>query len=79
MNWAHSSWFWIAIIAAPLVTVVGTLARLARKEPPIKLPPGVVPQPWQDEDEQENEAATAHPAAAKPSSAAKPDEPSGGR
>lgn len=50
----HSTWFWILVIGAPLITIVSTLVRLARKEPPIELPPGVVPKPWSDDDDDEH-------------------------
>nr|WP_294864289.1 hypothetical protein [uncultured Pseudogulbenkiania sp.] len=55
MDIFHSTWFWVVVIGAPLVSVIGTLARLAHKEPPIKLPPGVVPQPYKFDDEEEGE------------------------
>jgi hypothetical protein len=51
MDVLHSTWFWVAIIAAPAITVVGVLARLAKREPPIQLPPGVAPLAWDDEED----------------------------
>ncbi|TCP15500.1 hypothetical protein EV683_10124 [Crenobacter luteus] len=33
-----SVWLWLGLIVTPVVTVIGTLARLARKEPPPTLP-----------------------------------------
>ncbi|UTH73007.1 hypothetical protein [Chromobacterium sp. IIBBL 290-4] len=51
MDVLHATWFWVVIIVAPALAVVGTLARLARREPPIKLPPGVRAQAWDDEEE----------------------------
>ncbi|AXE36555.1 hypothetical protein [Chromobacterium phragmitis] len=53
MDVLHSTWFWLAVIAAPAITAVGVLARLARREPPIELPPGARPLRWEDEDEPE--------------------------
>ena len=55
MDIFHSTWLWVLVIGAPLVSVIGTLVRLARKEQPIKLPPGVVPQPYKFDDEEEGE------------------------
>lgn len=43
MDYLHSTWFWCVVAAAPFVMAVGTLARLARREPPPDLPPGVSP------------------------------------
>lgn len=51
MDLLHATWFWVAIIVAPIFTVLATLARLARREPPPKLSPGVSPLRWQDETE----------------------------
>lgn len=34
MNILHSTWFWVAIILAPVGTVVGILSRLARRTAP---------------------------------------------
>ncbi|AOZ52319.1 hypothetical protein [Chromobacterium vaccinii] len=51
MDVLHSTWFWLAVIAAPAILVIGTLARLARREPPVKLPPGVKPLGWDEEDD----------------------------
>lgn len=48
MDLLHSTWFWVFIIAAPLVGAVSTLIRLARKSEPPVLPPGVVPPKWDD-------------------------------
>jgi hypothetical protein len=33
MNVLHTTWFWLLIILGPVFTVLGILARLARKEP----------------------------------------------
>jgi len=58
MDLLHSTWFWILMIAGPFVTVVGTLARLSKKQGPIKLPPGVIPGTCatdkQDDDEEDD-------------------------
>lgn len=60
MDLLHSTWFWVLIIAGPAVTAIGTLARMARQakqQGPIKLPPGVIPgtyatdKPDDDEDD----------------------------
>ncbi|KUM03899.1 hypothetical protein KIF53_06645 [Chromobacterium subtsugae] len=51
MDVLHATWFWVAVIAAPAIALIGTLARLARKEPPIKLPSGVAPLRWDDDEE----------------------------
>ncbi|MCW3481494.1 hypothetical protein OL229_18310 [Neisseriaceae bacterium JH1-16] len=55
----HSIWFWVVIILAPIATVVGTLARLAKREPPMQLPPGVAPGTYRrfDDDPPEDEVA----------------------
>ncbi|MBI3143913.1 MAG: hypothetical protein HYZ18_01310 [Pseudogulbenkiania sp.] len=64
MDIFHETWFWVVVIGAPLVSVIGTLIRLARKEPPIKLPPGVVPQPYRFDDEEDEDAQPGTPPAA---------------
>jgi len=53
----HSIWVWIAIIVAPIATVVGTLVRLAKREPPLNLPPGVAPGSYRrfDDDPPEDD------------------------
>lgn len=51
MDVLHSTWFWLAVIAAPAITAVGVLARLARREPPVELPPGVKPLGWDGDEE----------------------------
>ncbi|QEL54681.1 hypothetical protein [Chromobacterium paludis] len=51
MDVLHATWFWLAVIAAPVATVVGILSRLSRREPPIPLPPGVQPLAWDDDGE----------------------------
>lgn len=38
MNLLHATWFWVLIIAGPIATVAGILARLARFEPPPQIP-----------------------------------------
>ena len=43
MDLLHNTWFWVIIIAAPVATIIGTLARMSQKQPPLKLPPGVAP------------------------------------
>ncbi|AUH51886.1 hypothetical protein CXB49_14175 [Chromobacterium sp. ATCC 53434] len=58
MDVLHSTWFWVAVIVAPIATVAGILARLAKREPPPDLPPGVKPLAWDDADE--DVAATLH-------------------
>ncbi|WP_024301587.1 hypothetical protein [Pseudogulbenkiania sp. MAI-1] len=55
MDIVHETWFWVVVIGAPLVSALGLLARLARKEPPIELPPGVVPQPYAFDEEEEDD------------------------
>lgn len=66
MDIFHETWFWVVVIGAPLVSVIGTLIRLARKEPPIKLPPGVVPQPYRfDDEEDEDDQPGTTPAASE--------------
>lgn len=57
MDIVHETWFWVVVIGAPLVSALGLLARLARKEPPIELPPGVVPQPYTFDEEEEGDNA----------------------
>lgn len=58
MDLLHSTWFWVLMIIGPIVTVVGTLARLSKKQGPIKLPPGVIPGTYatdkQDDDEDDD-------------------------
>ncbi|POZ60555.1 hypothetical protein [Chromobacterium alticapitis] len=54
MDVLHSTWFWVAVIAAPVATVVGILSRLSRREPPIELPPGVRPLRWDEEEDAPN-------------------------
>lgn len=39
MDILHETWFWIVLIAAPIITVAGILARLARREPADKYAP----------------------------------------
>lgn len=43
MDLLHSTWLWVIIIAAPIATIIGTLARMSQKQPPLNLPPGVAP------------------------------------
>lgn len=43
MDLLHSTWFWVVIILAPAVTVIGILARLARLEPLPDWVPAVQP------------------------------------
>ena len=43
MDLLHSTWVWILLIAAPIATVIGTLARISHKQPDRELPPGVIP------------------------------------
>ncbi|WP_293765040.1 hypothetical protein [uncultured Aquitalea sp.] len=70
MDILHSTWFWVAVIVGLAVSTIGTLARLSRQEGPIELPPGVKPQAWdddKDEDEQaEDEAGHVPPSLRKP-------------
>ncbi|OHX14465.1 hypothetical protein [Chromobacterium sphagni] len=63
MDVLHATWFWVVVIAAPAIALIGTLARLARKEPPIKLPPGVVPLRWEDDEEDAPSSDARTPAA----------------
>lgn len=63
MDFLHSTWFWCVVAAAPFVMVVGTLARLARQEPPPVLPPGVSPGTYRrnealDTEDQDNDPHT---------------------
>ncbi|KMJ54668.1 hypothetical protein ACG97_02745 [Vogesella sp. EB] len=60
MDLLHSTWFWIVIIGAPLGTVLGTLARLSQKQPPIELPPGVAPGTYarREQAEQDDDVAS---------------------
>jgi hypothetical protein len=51
MELLHHTWFWVVIIVGPIATVVGILARLAKREPPPDLPPGVKPLGFDDDDE----------------------------
>ncbi|RXZ45020.1 hypothetical protein [Crenobacter cavernae] len=37
------NWLWLLLIVGPIVTVIGTLARLAKKEPPPDLPDSAIP------------------------------------
>ncbi|MGL6071307.1 hypothetical protein [Craterilacuibacter sp.] len=57
MDMLHSTWFWCVVAAAPFVLVISTLARLARREPPPDLPPGVSPGTYRmragDDDDKE--------------------------
>ncbi|MBN3005550.1 hypothetical protein HNO92_003732 [Chromobacterium alkanivorans] len=54
MDLMHSTLFWIVIAAAPAVTALGILIRLARREPPPDLPAGVKPLGWDDEERDED-------------------------
>lgn len=69
MDIFHETWFWVVVIGAPLVSVIGTLIRLARKEPPIQLPPGVVPQPYRFDDEENEEEDESAVGSTKPAAA----------
>ncbi|MGR2661345.1 hypothetical protein [Chromobacterium haemolyticum] len=51
MDLMHSTLFWVIIAAAPAVTALGILIRLARREPPPELPASVKPLAWDDEDQ----------------------------
>lgn len=57
MDLMHSTLFWILIAAAPAVTALGILIRLARREPPPDLPPGVKPLGRDDENQDDDAPA----------------------
>jgi len=50
MSLLQETWFWVWIIAAPIITVIGMLARLARREPPPRLPPTTKLSPTEEDD-----------------------------
>ncbi|WP_174873809.1 hypothetical protein [Vogesella oryzae] len=61
MDLLHSTWFWVLAIVGPIVSVIGTLAKLSKKQGPIKLPPGVIPGTYatdkQDDEDKADGAA----------------------
>lgn len=59
MDLMHSTLFWVVIAAAPAVTALGILIRLARREPPPELPPSVKPLGWDEEDKDDDAAPPA--------------------
>lgn len=68
MDILHSTWFWLFVIVALVMSTIGSLARLSKAPPPVDLP-GVKPQPYADDDEEQD---TDTPAGHTPPSLRKP-------
>lgn len=50
MNLLHSTWFWVIVIASPVVTVVGILVRLLHPDPVATPPDGHKPPERRESD-----------------------------
>ncbi len=70
MDILHSTWFWLFVIVALVMSTIGSLARLSKAPPPVDLP-GVKPQPYAAEDD-EDEDGPDRPAGHTPASLRKP-------
>lgn len=69
MDILHSTWFWLFVIVALVMSTIGSLARLSKAPPPLDLP-GVKAQPYADDDADEDGADS--PAGHTPASLRKP-------
>ncbi|MBV8680317.1 MAG: hypothetical protein JO338_07720 [Aquitalea sp.] len=69
MDILHSTWFWLFVIVALVMSTIGSLARLSKAPPPVDLP-GVKSQPYADDDEDEDSPDS--PAGHTPASLRKP-------
>jgi|GEM_PF-2134598 len=69
MDILHSTWFWLFVIVALVMSTIGSLARLSKAPPPVDLP-GVKSQPYADDDEDEDGPDS--PAGHTPASLRKP-------
>ena len=59
MDILHSTWFWLFVIVALVMSTIGSLARLSKAPPPVDLP-GVKPQPYAEDDEDGPDSPAGH-------------------